>query len=151
MVHPSTAISILGQGVAQCVSDLSRLKLLRLNFPYFFDAETVGLMLTVAAEVVFLDDLLSQAAVAALTEERDAGVELHTALEGVFGLAFSRDSKIIGRNTLDYTLVVVEDFRCGESWVDFHAHFFRSLTKPFDHLVQTDDVVTVVVHLWRLW
>ena len=130
--------------------DQALLEFRRVDLPDFFDAEAVGLVLAVAAQVVFLDDLLGQAAVAALAEEGDAGVELHAALEAVFGRSCSRDSEVVCGDALDFALGGVEDFGRGEARVDLHSHLFCALAQPLGELVQRDDVVAVVVHLWGL-
>ena len=71
------------------MDNLAFAEVLGLDLPDFFEAEAVGLRLTVSSEVKFLDDLLCEGAMAAFGEKGNAGVELHASLKGGFRLAIS--------------------------------------------------------------
>ena len=101
VVEPAAAVGVGGEGVAQRVEDVAGFELRGGDFPDFFDAEAVGLGLGVSAEVVLFDDLFCEGAVAAFGEEGDAGVKLHAALEGGFGLAGAGYPKVVGGDALN--------------------------------------------------
>lgn len=63
------------------MNDLPFLELLRLDFPDLLESQPVCLGLTVAAEIVFLDDLLGQTTMTTLSKECDSSIEFHTTLE----------------------------------------------------------------------
>ena len=57
VVHPAAAVGVFGEGIAHRVGDFAFAEVFGQDLPDLFEAESVGLRLAVAAEVVFLDDL----------------------------------------------------------------------------------------------
>ena len=95
VVHPAAAVGVFGEGIAHGMGDFAFAEVGRLHFPYFFEAETVGLGLTFAPEVVFFDDLFRETTVTAFAEEGDARVEFHAPLEGLFGFSIPPNAHVV--------------------------------------------------------
>lgn len=130
--------------------DFTLPELLGLDLPHFLDTKTVCLGLAVPSEVIFLDNLFRQAAMTALTEQSDAGMELHSPLKRILRLAVTPNAEIIRCDTNDGAFSVVENLTCSKSGVHLHTQFFCALPKPLAQLAQADDVVALVTHLRRM-
>jgi len=133
------------------VDDFAFAEVLGLDFPDFFEAEAVGLGLAVPSKVELLNDLLRKRAVAAFSEEGDAGVEFHAALERGLGLSVSSYPHIVGGDPFNGTIVLIQYFTTCEAWVDFHTDLLRPFRQPLGELIETYDVIAVIVHLRRCW
>ena len=130
------------------MDDLAFVEVLGQHFPDFFEAKSVGLRLAVPPQIILLDDLFRQTAVTTFGEESDPGMEFHASFERGFGLAVTAYSQVVCRDTFDGPVVCVDNFAGGKSGVYFHAYLFCSFCEPLAELVQTYDVVAIVVHLW---
>lgn len=149
VVHPAAAVRVVGQGVSHRVCDVALLELLGLHLPDLLDAEAVRLRVRLAAQVELLDDLLAQAAVAALSEHGHAGVELHASLERVLWLSTPADTQVVGGDAQDAPVRLVQHLAGAEAGVDLDADLLGALAQPLCELVQAQDVVALVVHLRR--
>lgn len=150
VVHERSTVCVFGKRVSHGVHHFALVELLRLDLPHLLDAKPIRLRLTVPPEVVFLHDLLRQAAMAALPKQCDTGMELHPALKRILGLAITADPKIIGRDALDRALRVVEDLARRKAGIHLDANLLGALRKPLAQLAQADDVVALVAHLRRV-
>lgn len=82
-------------------------EVLRLDFPYLFEAEPVGLRLTVTSEIELLDHLLRETSVASFGKQSDTRMKFHSALERRFGLARPRYAHVIRRHAFDRSILGV--------------------------------------------
>mmetsp|Transcript_100768 Transcript_100768/g.288980 ORF Transcript_100768/g.288980 Transcript_100768/m.288980 type:complete len:203 (-) Transcript_100768:595-1203(-) len=132
------------------VLDETGLVILRRHLPHLLDAETVGLHISLGAEVEGLHELLTQRTTATLGEEGLARTQFDSRLVGALHLALLVDTHVAGSHTEhSATILIVHDLGCGEAWVDLNAQLFGLFTEPLNKLSQRDDVVALVVELRR--
>ena len=75
---------------------------LRAHFPQFFEADAIGLWLTVISQAEFLVQLFCQVSMATLTKYGHLGEELHPSLKGVLEAKWrGSESKPVDRTQTD--------------------------------------------------
>ncbi|KAI6753280.1 hypothetical protein HG531_005449 [Fusarium graminearum] len=149
VVHERATVHVLGQWVTHRVHNQALFKLGGVNLPNLLDTKAVSLVLAIPSQVELVDNLLAQTSVAAFAEHGDSGMELHASLECFLGLAVTANTKIVGGNTLDRAICMVDNLGSSKARVDLNTDLFSTLAEPLDELVQADDVVSVVGHLRR--
>ena len=101
--------------------DQTFLVFLRINLPDFFNANAVVLGVFTFIQRKMGDQLFAEVSPAALSEDRVAGVELHTGDVAVFLSAIGTDAHFTGSNAFDRPCIVKQHLRGRETGVDFYA------------------------------
>ena len=149
MVNEGSAVSGPVQGPAHSVDDLSRLVLRRIDLPQLLDADAVGLRIDALAEIESLEQRLGQRATATLGKDRLPGEKLYTRLEARLVLAVDSNAHVAGGDATDRACLVVQHLGGGKARENFDAEILGLLTQPTAQVTETDDVVSLVVHLRR--
>ena len=95
----------------------TRLVFFWLDLPEFFDSNPVDLPFVAGVEVELVHERLCQLAPATLAEDGAFGVKLHAPLEAVLGGAVFSNSHVVGGDSFDRAILMVEDFGCSEPWI----------------------------------
>ena len=150
MIHPATAVSGVRERVSHRVQHFTVAEIFRFDFPDFFQPQRICLRLAVSSQVEFLHDLFGQTPMAPFGEQSEPGMELHPSLKRRFRLSIATDTLIIGRHTLHGPIIgIVQHFTRGEPRINLYPQILRPFRKPLAELVQADDVISVVLRLWR--
>ena len=65
------------------------------------------------------------------------------------GCAVAANSHVACRHAAHPARIVVQHLGGGEAGIDFDAQGFGLLAQPAGEIAQADDVIAVVIHLWR--
>mmetsp|Transcript_17022 Transcript_17022/g.34091 ORF Transcript_17022/g.34091 Transcript_17022/m.34091 type:complete len:247 (+) Transcript_17022:1024-1764(+) len=131
------------------VLDKARLAVLLGDLPHLLDADAEGLGLDALPQAELLHDLLRAASPGALGKQSLPSPQLHALLISVLLLAVLTNPDVPGRDAADIAVVVIQNLRGREASENLYLHLLGLRPQPPDKLVQTDDVVPVIVELAR--
>ncbi len=118
------------------------------HLPQLLDADAVGLRVNALAEVEGVEQLLGQAAAAALGEDGVGGAQLHAGLMVGAGLTVLLDPHVAGGDA-DHAAILDQRLGGGEAGVDLHPERLGLGAEPAHHVAERGDVVAVVVQRRR--
>ncbi len=144
VIHEGAAVSVVVERPARRVHDHARLVLGRVDFPQFFDADTVGLRVMAFTQVVACFQCLAQMTAHAFGEEGVLGVQFHTGLVVRAGLAITTHAHVASDDAFDCTVFVIQDVGTGKAGIDLNTHGLGLFAHPFDDIAQTDNIVTMI-------
>eukprot|EP01137_Pigoraptor_chileana_P002086 Opistho-2@40475 len=145
VVKKRTAVCVVVQRPSDCVLNVAGAVLCRINLPQLLDANAVRLKLLSVAQVELLYEAFAERAVASLAKQCDLCVQLHAALKVSLRRSILGNANIVCGNSLDASIVIVNNLAGSIAWVDLNAKRLCLLAKPLDKVSEPHNVVSVVV------
>ena len=123
----------------------------RIDFPKFLDADAIGLRIGVFAQIELFNQLFRQRSTATFGKEGVFGVQFHARFVVRARRAITLQTHIAGGDALDRSILVKQNFGGGETRINFNAKGLGLFAKPTADIAKADDVIALVMHLWRGW
>src|SRR6202789_2798820 len=149
VVQKAAAIGVGIERPAQGMLNQSGLNTAGRQLPQLLESQAIGLRRLAGVELEALDELLGDAAAAALAEHGDLGVNLGPQSKIRSRLAVLFDSHVAYAHALDGAGLVEQSLSRRESREYVHSQLFRLLAENRDDVSQRNDEVAVIRHLRR--
>ena len=149
VVEKPAALRVLIQRPPQRVHDEPCIVLVRIDLPDFLEADAVMLRIRAGPEVEPVHELLTEAAMTALRENRVLPQQLVARLVSRLALPAFADALVAGRNAGHPATPVVQYFAGREARKHIDAHRLRLFCEPLAKPSKANDEIALVVHRAR--